>query len=222
MSITAEQTVRLVGITQRKADELFRELIAELEQSLADGVETLAEVGGSEPTAVPTTSAGSDQAWSIGNTVLSGDWKETNREPGVAYKWGDGSVDTYADFVSYEGTGGYAGMLLALGYHDNGCVVGFALGTSGGSKRGITVFFPADDIATTNEKVSMIKGGGPRGRSGFSSPDALPKAYEGFKTEMLRDRVAGKWNVTAVVADADDHKTMLAHTALQARLRGLG
>jgi hypothetical protein len=43
----------------------------------------------------------------------------------------------------------------------------------------------------------------------------------GLKTEMLRDRVAGKWNVQAVVVDADDYIANLAHTALQAKPRGL-
>jgi len=38
---------------------------------------------------------------------------------------------------------------------------------------------------------------------------------------VLRDRKAGKWNVQAVVAKADDYKSMLGHTTLQAKLRGL-
>ena len=220
MSITAEQAVRLVSITQRKADELFNELIAELEGNLAaDGVETPTEAGGLEPTVTPTPSVGSEKVWSLGNTVLSGDWEESGRQQGATHTWADGNVDRYGDFVTYQGKGDYAPMRLALGYLANGDVVGFSLGAGGGSKRGITYFFPADDFATTNEKVSMIKGGGPRGRGGFGPADALPKAYEAFKTEILRDRVAGKWNVTAVVADAHDHKTMLGHTALQARLR---
>lgn len=46
-------------------------------------------------------------------------------------------------------------------------------------------------------------------------------AYSGFKVQMLCDRVAGKWNVQAVVANADDFETMLAHAALQAKLRRL-
>jgi hypothetical protein len=67
--------------------------------------------------------------------------------------------------------------------------------------------------------ISMIRGGG--GPAGFGPTTALPPAYSGFTTAMLRDRVAGKRDVQAVVADADDHETMLNHTALQAKLRGL-
>jgi hypothetical protein len=67
----------------------------------------------------------------------------------------------------------------------------------------------------------MIRGGGPRGRSGFAPGERLPKGYAGLRTDVLGDRVRGKWNVQAVIADAADADTMLMHTALQARLRGL-
>jgi hypothetical protein len=39
---------------------------------------------------------------------------------------------------------------------------------------------------------------------------------------VLRDRRAGKWNVQAVVVDEQEHEPTLRHTALQAKLRGLG
>jgi hypothetical protein len=67
----------------------------------------------------------------------------------------------------------------------------------------------------------MIRGGGARGRSGFGSGEALPVAYRDFEIDVLRARIPGKWNVQAVVATSDDCKTMLAHTALEARLRRL-
>ena len=88
-------------------------------------------------------------------------------------------------------------MALALGYLDNGDVVGFVLATSGGSKRGITYFFQTDDFDQTKEKISMIRGGGPRGRSGFAPHEPVPEAYRGFKTGVLKTRRAGKWNVRA-------------------------
>jgi hypothetical protein len=127
-----------------------------------------------------------------------------------------GNVDRYTEFVSYRGTGGFTGVTLALGYLNNGDAVGFVRGT-GGSKPGITCFFPVDDFEQTNEKVSMIGGGGPKGRGGFAPHEPLPKACGGFDTDVLRDRKAGKWNVQAVVAKAD--KPMLGHTTLQAKLR---
>jgi hypothetical protein len=46
-------------------------------------------------------------------------------------------------------------------------------------------------------------------------------AYQGFKVDVLRDRIHGQWNVQAVVSDRDDYPTMLRHTYLQAKLRGL-
>jgi hypothetical protein len=212
--------VRLVEITKRKADELFEELIAELQKQSVEVAAPIAEdeIQATDPTARP---AGYDEHWSLGDKALSAGWEEVSRESGVTYKWPDGNVDNYTDFVTYHGTGGFTGMTLALGYLNRGDVVGFVLGASGGSKRGITYFFPTDDFDETNEKVSMIRGGGERGRGGFGPRDSLPGAYDGFKIEMLRDRRKGKWNVQAVVAAADDHETMLSHTAIQAKLRGL-
>jgi hypothetical protein len=48
-----------------------------------------------------------------------------------------------------------------------------------------------------------------------------PAEYQASKTAVLGQRIKGKWNVQAVVAKDDDAQTMLNHTALQARLRGL-
>lgn len=218
MSISSDQAVRLVEITQRKAVELFEELIAELRRDLDETAQVDHAV--TEPTA-PVAGDEAHEPWSLGNTTLSGNWEEIGHESGVTYTWPDGNVDEYAEFVSYRGKGGYAGQTLALGFLENGDVVGFVLGAGAGSKRGITYFFPTDDFDETGEKISMIRGGGPRGRSGFGPGEALPSAYAGFKTDVLRDRKAGKWNVQGVVAGEDDHETMLGHTALQARLRGL-
>lgn len=220
MTITADQAVKLVEITQRKADELFDEVIAKLRNIEATSkVGSFGEVTETEQTA-PVAGGGTSDTWSLGNETFSGAWDEIGRQNGVTYTWPDGNVDEYTEFVSYLGRGGYSGQKLALGFLRSGDVIGFVLG-SGGSKRGITYFFPTDDFEQTGEKVSMIRGGGPRGRSGFAPSEALPAGYTGFKTDVLRDRKAGKWNVQGVVADEHDHATMLGHTALQARLRRL-
>jgi hypothetical protein len=221
MSITAEQAAELIKITQRKTSELFEELIRELRDNRngPDGVGAHEELTQAERR--PDSNNVSAE-WSLGDTTLSGSWEEIGREEGISYHWPDGNVDDYAEFVSYRGTGGYAGLTLALGYLDHGDVVGFVLGAGAGAKRGITYFFPADDFQETREKISMIRGGGPRGRSGFAPGEALPHGYSGFKTDVLRDRRTGKWNVQGVVAKENDFATMLGHTALQARLRGLG
>lgn len=150
-----------------------------------------------------------------------GSWAEIRREAGVSYRWPDGNVDEYTDFVTYRGGGDFAGLTLALGYLAAGDVAGFVKIAGGETKRGITWFFPADDFASTGERVSMIRGGGPRGRSGFRPGDALPTAYQRLRTAVRRERKAGKWNVLAVVAGPDDRDTMLLHTPLQARLRGV-
>jgi hypothetical protein len=223
---TAEKAIRLVEITQRKADELFEALIEELRGQTLVSPDPIRD-GAIEDDAVATTDTtgrpgGYDKPWSLSDGPIDGGWEQIGSpQDDVTYTWPDGNVDRYSRFVSYRGTGGFNGMTLALGYLNNGDVVGFVLGSGGGSKRGITYWFEADDFAKSNEKVSMIRGGGERGRGGFGPGDSLPGAYDGFKVEMLRDRVQGKWNVQAVVADADDHEAMLAHTGIQARLRRL-
>jgi hypothetical protein len=115
------------------------------------------------------------EPWSLDDTAPTSDWEEFGRSTNETYKWPDGNVDRYTEFVSYHGTDGFTGMTLALGYLNNGDAVGFVLGTGGGSKRGITYFFAADDFEQTNEKVSMIRGGGPKGRSGFAPHEPLPR-----------------------------------------------
>ena len=76
-------------------------------------------------------------------------------------------------------------MTIGLGYEANGNVVGFILGGGGGSKPRFDRVLPADHLGTTNEKVSMIRGGGQRGRSGFAPGEALPPTYAGYKTDLL-------------------------------------
>lgn len=221
MSVTQDTAVRMVEITQRKANELFDELIAELRTSgfefeTADSDANVAADG--EPAAHLT---GYDEPWSFDKVMLAdGDWLPMRSVDGETYGWPDSSVDTYHPYDTYTGTGLRTGITLGLGYKNDGVVVGFIV-SPGGSKRGLTVFFPTDDFEKSNEKISMIRGGGVRGRAGFGVGAALPAAYNGYKVEMLRDRYAGKWNVQAVVADADDFQTMLNHTALQAKLRKL-
>jgi hypothetical protein len=209
------QAVRLVEITQQKANELFDEIKAELMRA-DDGAGS--DVAGTDPT---LGVAGGSGAWMLDERSPSGSWEEAGSSEGETYKWPDKNVDEYDEFVRYRGTGGFEGISLALGYLQNGDVVGFVLGAGGGSKRGITYFFPADDFAESGQKVSMIRGGGPRGRSGFGPGDPIPSGYSGFETATLRDRKAGKWNVLGVVVAEDDFEAMLRHTALQAKLRGL-
>jgi hypothetical protein len=156
---------------------------------------------------------------SLNEPELNGRWEETGRSTSETYRWPDGNLDEYEEFVTYRGTGDYAGLSLALGRLTKGDVVGFVL--DGAAKRGLTWFFPTDDFDETKEKISMIRGGGPRGRSGFPPHEPLPNGYRNYKTDVLRNRKAGKWNVQGVIATDDDHATMLGHTALQVRLRGL-
>lgn len=215
--MTTAQATRLIEIVRTRTDEMCDELIAELTET-PDMIADSPAQGQPEAPAAP---AASDGAWSLPEAAMTGGWEEKRRDAGGSYKWPDGTIEPYEEIVRYSGTGDFAGIELTLGYDGKGSVAGFVLGPGGGSMRGITYFFAADDYADSKETISMIRGGGPRGRSGFGPNDPLPPAYAGLTTDTLRNRCAGKWNVLGVVADINDAATMLHHTALQARMRGL-
>jgi hypothetical protein len=206
-----EKYIRIIDITQRKLNELCDELRSEL-------------VG--EPPAEPReagpSAAHATEAWSLERGPLSGAWKQVDGAEGETYTWPDGNLDEYDVFRVYEGSGDFEGMRLALGRNQHGEWIGFVLGPSGvSSKRGLVYFQLADDFEKSGELVSMIRGGGASGRGGFDPEGPTPAVYGGLKVDSLRSRRSGKWNVMAVVANDDDAETMLTHTAIQARLRGL-
>ena len=65
----------------------------------------------------------------------------------------------------------------ALGYKENGEAVGFALGAADGRlQRGIAYFQVTDDISTSNQLISYVRGGGKAGKGGSGPGDALPNA----------------------------------------------
>jgi hypothetical protein len=203
--------IALIDIAQRKTNELFDELRAEL-------------VG--EPPSESRELDGADEkpleAWTLERSALSGTWSKVEELDGETYKWPDGNVDEYDLFRIFEGARDFAGLRLALGRNQAGEWIGFVLGPNGvASKRGLVYFQRADDFEETHQLVSMIRGGGANGRGGFDPEGATPAVYGGIEVASLRERRAGKWNVKAVVASDDDADTMLTHTAIQARLRGL-
>jgi hypothetical protein len=217
--MTTQQAVQLVEMAKQRTDELFEELLALLAaESTSDEAPS---APGSRFVAPSAEEHGSDEPWSLPDRRFNGSWTEVDRLTGKTYSWPDGNVDHYEVFVVYDGSGGFDGIRLALGYLPDGEIAGLVLGREGGSERAITYFFPTDDFGETNEKISMIRGGGPRGRSGFAPTDAVPPVYAEFKVEALGDRVAGKWMRQAIVVDDDNHAAMLGHTAIQARLRRL-
>jgi len=103
-----------------------------------------------------------------------------------------------------------------------GEIVGFILGSGQGSRRPLTVFFPAKDFDETGERLSLIRGKNGT-RSGFDPDDRLPPVYEPFSVDVLGNRIPGKWAKLAVLAPTGDEgsQVMLKHTAVQARMRSL-
>jgi hypothetical protein len=210
-------TIALIDLAQRHVDEFFDEARILLRggdgPDVADGAVVAAKTA-------PDGEGGG--AWRPADAPPTGTWKATGKVDGESYRWPDGNVDVYEDFALFEGEGDFAGMKLALGRKDDGEVVGFLLGADGtAGKRGLVYFQTADDFDASGELVSMIRGGGANGRSGFSPDDPPPPIYGGSKIESLKSRKAGKWNVQALVAGHDDLDALLAHLAIQAKIRGL-
>jgi hypothetical protein len=209
------------------ANEVAIELLNLFSRKVHEAVKEAIEVLSAEPRA-----PGEDPDIASVTSLPPGDhrdarWLETTREDDVSQRWPDATVDTYNPFIVYRcGGGPFAGAKLALGWVNTpgkeGEVVGFILGSGGGSKRPLTVFFPAGDFASSGERLSMIRGKDGT-RKGFGPHEQLPAAYDTFTIGVLGDRIPGKWNVKAIVVTNDDFgmQGMLNHTAIQARMRGL-
>ena len=202
--------IAAIDITQRKLNELFDELRKELSNP---------PVEAREPDG-PAASA--EEPGTLDRSPLKGRWRKVEEIEGQDYRWPDGNLDEYDRFAIYEGRGDFEGMRLGLGRNQHAEWIGFVFGPSGvASKRGLVYFQRADDFDKSGELVSMIRGSGASGRGGFDPAGPTPAVYSDLKIQSLRERRSGKWNVKAVVASSDDAETMLTHTAIQARLRGL-
>jgi hypothetical protein len=92
--------------------------------------------------------------------------------------------------------------------------------SSGAPQKPLAEFLAADDYKESRELVAVIRGSD-GGRRMYGAGDALPETYEGFRTGMYDDRVdyTGVWHKAVVIAQEDDHVTMLNHALLQGRRR---
>lgn len=214
----------MLGIGKTKVDEFVVEATELLSQwdKPNDDVSPVAERAGSGGPAAGGENLGASSVWGeLPSQLPHGHFRELGRSTSQTHRWGDGTVEEFDDFIRFRGKGGFEGLQFAVGLNSKHDVVGFLLGASGGSKRALTYFFRADDWAQSYEMLSMIRGGGATGKAGFGPDDPVPTAYQGFKIDVLKNRIGGKWNVLAVVAERDDYATMLRHTFLQAKLRRL-
>lgn len=202
----SEVVLKAVQIARRKVNEFFDELEVEILESKGS-----AEAEG--------RSSDDSKVWVLDREPLRGSWVKTSEESDQSYRWPDGNVDQYVKFTRYAGKGDYLGLEAAIGYKANGEVIGFLVTKA--DKRGLVFFQPADDFEDTGELLSMVRGGGDSGKAGFHPNSPEPPAYAEMKLQSLKQRIHGKWNVLAVVAKPTDIDSILGHTALQARLRGL-
>lgn len=223
--VSVATALQIIERAREKANEFFDEISAEL---VNEGREEPA-AGTLQPTGARLDPDPKDK-WNLDEMPVEFKWMQTHEPEGETYRWPDGNVDEYVRFMSFKGGPPTehgihsADIKLGIGFLDNGEAVGFVMSNDGAAKRGIAYFQRTDSFDESGELISMIRGGGKRGRSGFSPNDPPPPAYETFDLESLRDRKEGKWNVLGVVAnpnDAEGLRVILDHTALQARLRGL-
>ncbi len=224
--MTTEATfLQIIERARGKANEFFDELVAEFASEVREAPDAgTIQPGGSKGLLEPK------DKWHLDREPTAFRWMQTGEPEGETYRWPDGNVDEYVRFMTFEGgpplkEGVHSReMNLGIGFLENGEVVGFVMSNDGSSKRGIAYFQRTDTFETSGELISMIRGGGERGRSGFPPDGPPPAAYKKFDLESLRERKEGKWNVLGITAnpnDADGLAAVLDHTALQARLRGL-
>src|SRR3954452_486526 len=110
-------TVAALQIVKRKGIEMLDEVI-----DLLEGSRVANDDGISEPAADSSAggwSAGVNDSSALHKPPPSGGWQEIARDPGEKYRWPDGNLDEYTDYVRYRGTGAFTGANCALGYLPN-------------------------------------------------------------------------------------------------------
>ena len=158
---------------------------------------------------------------------LPDDWRVLQERDGESYRWPK-RRDAYSPYRVFMGTTRAEGAVqIGLGEtiranawgRDRKYVVAFLSG--GSPQHPLVEFVAADDFEDTRELVAVIRGSD-GGRRMYGIGDKLPAAYlERFRTQIYNERVVhpGVWNKLVVVANEDDHETMLNHALIQSRRR---
>jgi hypothetical protein len=158
---------------------------------------------------------------------LPDDWRVLQERQGESYPWPK-RRDAYSPYRVFMGTTRAEGAVqIGLGEtiranawgRDRKYVVAFLSG--GSPQHPLVEFAAADDFEDTRELVAVIRGSD-GGRRMYGIGDTLPAAYlERFRTQIYNERVVhpGVWNKLVVVANEDDHETLLNHALIQSRRR---
>lgn len=157
---------------------------------------------------------------------LASGWQFVESRPGVSYRWPN-AVETYQTFRIFRRDSEEGSLVMALAEappqvfygRERHYYVVFLLGADGGSPRPVVVFTETDDFEQTHQFAAIIRGKGKTGKEMFAQGDDLPAGYEHLTIQTYRDRVEGGYKRLAVITDSDEE--MLAHGALQVRVRGL-
>jgi hypothetical protein len=157
--------------------------------------------------------------------VLPIKWTLVDQLVGESFRWPNApDPERYDPFKVYEGTTAEGTIKIGIGRctrakvwgRDREYFITFHV-TRAGTKYPLCEFLADDE----GEFVSVIRGNGPKGRSMFSSDEALPDGYEVLTTAPYDERIHAKgiWRKQVVVASEDDTETMLTHSLIQARAR---
>lgn len=196
-----------LSIARRHVNAMFDELL---------GAARVSEV---EPPAPHVIRAGA------ADPIAQGDWREVGRRSGISYRWMDGNVDEYVEFVVYEDAGSNSSMGIGkiapreIRGKERSYRVVFSM--DGTKLEPLAVFNESDDFEASKELLALVRGKGATKRAFYAPGDALPPAYDGFTVETFSDRISGprSYNRLAVVAKDDDPAAMLDFARIQNILR---
>lgn len=154
---------------------------------------------------------------------MTNDWNKVQTRQQESYRWMDGNWHIYPEFTVYENT--KTGDRFGVGRSEpeehfgrprTVCAV-FSMEDDKISQP-VAIFNEPDDFDTSHEMLALIRGKGPDKRAFYERSD-LPGVYLDldFKFDTFRDRVTqpGARNRVSVVANVEDHETMLKFGAIQ-------
>ena len=180
------------------------------------------------PVAAETPGPPRLQAASAAGGDPPGEWRLVRELQGQSYAW-PREREPYERYRVFAGDTRRNGTVhIAIGEAERAKAWGkdrkylIAFLSSGAPQVPLVELLEVDDFESTRELVAVIRGSD-GGKKMYGPGDTLPDIYvERFRTELYRDRVVypRSWNKLAVIANEDDHATMLNHALLQARRRG--
>ncbi len=170
------------------------------------------------------------EEWDLNSPPVQFRWMQINDLKDQSYRWPNDGIEEYDSIWHFRGGTRLLREIfsseinLGIGFKSNYEIDGFVLSRRGTLERGIVRFRRTDDFAFSNQLISIIRTARESGISEIGLDDQPPAAYANFKLDSVGDRVAGLpqcFGVLMSATNAAELPVALAHTAHQARVRGL-